>query len=837
MLNSETKRHIDAARDVMVGVAPNPMTQIDQITYALIYKFMDDMDQASINAGGEPSFFVGELEPYAWSRLLDSRMGNQERMNLYGEALQKFSEAKQLPELFRTIFRAAFLPYRSPETLALFLKEISHFNYSHPEELGNAYEYLLSIMSSQGDAGQFRTPRHIIDFMVDVMNPTKDDRVLDPACGTGGFLVASYNHILEQHDGKDDPNKTEQPLTPDERKKLMNNLEGYDIDPSMVRIAQVNMYLHQFKNPRIFQYDSLTSEERWNDKFDVILANPPFMSPKGGIRPHSKFAIQSNRSEVLFVDYIANHLKTNGRAGIIVPEGIIFQSGKAYKQLRKELVEGGLYAVVSLPSGVFNPYSGVKTSILLINSEIANKRDEILFIKISADGFDLGANKRAVKSNDLPEALKLLKNWRDGDDVESPLCSSVTKYEIADRDFSLSADRYRSDYKLIKSAFERTSIQKLETDGALKLLRGSNLSKSDIHKFGKHACIHYGELYTVYGTRIEFVHSKTDIEGKVRSVAGDVLVPATTTADSLGISIGRSLDIDDVIIGGDINIVRTRNEEILGSFLAYLISYPPLKLQLAQYAKGTNIIHLSNNDLRLLEFPLPPIGAQERIVAELDGYAAIVDGAEKVLENWKPRIEIDPKWTALTLSEFASVKGGKRLPKGQSFSPVPTNFRYFRVSDFAGNSINRTHLNYLSSETFDALKNYAISSSDVYISIAGTIGTVGIIPPDLDGQILTENAARIVIDNPAVIDKEFLMLVLQSDYCVEQIRNSTQTVGVPKLGLNKILSLEIPTPSLEIQQSLISAVNEERLSIKAAQDLRERYEARIAKVINSLWNQ
>ena len=324
-MNTDTKRHIDAARQVLVGVVPNPTSQIDQITNALIYKFMDDMDQSAIKQGDEPSFFVGDLEQYAWTRLMDPRMGNQERMNLYSEALIKFSQAKQLPELFRGIFKSAFLPYRSPETLGLFLKEIDYFDYSHPEELGNAYEYLLSIMSSQGDAGQFRTPRHIIDFIVDVINPTKDDKVLDPACGTGGFLVSSYKHILEQHDGKDDPKKKEKPLTPDERKKLMTNFEGYDIDPTMVRIAQVNMYLHQFKNPKIFQYDSLSSEERWNDKFDVILANPPFMSPKGGIKPHSKFSIQSSRSEVLFVDYIMNHLRPKGRAGIIVPEGIIFQ--------------------------------------------------------------------------------------------------------------------------------------------------------------------------------------------------------------------------------------------------------------------------------------------------------------------------------------------------------------------------------------------------------------------------------------------------------------------------------------------------------------------------------
>ncbi|HNR81496.1 MAG TPA: N-6 DNA methylase, partial [Candidatus Pacearchaeota archaeon] len=370
-MNTEIKRHIDGARQVLVGVVPNPTSQIEQITNALIYKFMDDMDQAAIRQGDRPAFFTKDLERYAWTRLMDARIGNQERMNLYSEALVKFSQAAQLPDLFRSIFKSAFLPYRSPETLGLFLKEINFFDYSHPEELGNAYEYLLSIMSSQGDAGQFRTPRHIIDFIVDVVNPTKNDKVLDPACGTGGFLVKSYQHILELLNKKDTNGNNPKPLTPDERKKLMNNFEGYDIDPAMVRISQVNMYLHQFKNPKIYQYDTLSNEDRRSNKFDVILANPPFMSPRGGIKPHSKFSVQSSRSEVLFVDYIMNHLRPKGRAGIIVPEGIIFQSGASYKQLRKNLVEDGLYCVASLPSGVFAPYSGVKTSILFFDNEIA----------------------------------------------------------------------------------------------------------------------------------------------------------------------------------------------------------------------------------------------------------------------------------------------------------------------------------------------------------------------------------------------------------------------------------------------------------------------------------
>lgn len=628
MLNTDTKKHIDNARDVLVGVAPNPTTQIDQITYALIYKFMDDMDEAAIKAGGKPSFFVEELAPYSWSNLLSPRLGNQEKLNLYRDALSNFSVAKQLPELFRTIFKGAALPYNSPETLGLFLKEISFFDYTHPEELGNAYEYLLSIMSAQGDAGQFRTPRHIIDFMVEVMKPTKDDKILDPTCGTAGFLVSTYNHILAQHDGKDVGDKKEKSLTPDERKKLMQNLQGYDIDPTMVRIAQVNMYLHQFKNPQIFQYDSLTSEERWNEKFDVILANPPFMSPKGGIKPHTKFGVSSNRSEVLFVDYIASHLRPTGRAGIIVPEGIIFQSGRAYVELRKNLIENGLYAVVSLPSGVFQPYSNVKTSILFMNKTISKQLDSISYIKVNNDGFDLGAKKKPIEFNDLPEALNILNKLATGNKVESDLVIHISHQELLeDGDFNLSGDRYRIGADYSNGKWPLMSLGELEEKGELEFVRGQSLSKSELTPDGKYPCIHYGEIYSIYGPVISEVVSKTDSKGKVLSVPGDVLVPATQTADALGMARGCCLNAEGVVIGGDINVIRTRNKVLLGNYLAYAISNFPLKQSLANLAKGVNILHLANKDLRRLALPIPPIAEQIKIIKKVEEHQA---GIEKL---------------------------------------------------------------------------------------------------------------------------------------------------------------------------------------------------------------
>ena len=415
MLNSDTKRHIDAARDCLVGKVPNPISQIEQITNALIYKFMCDMDEVSVSEGGVNTFFNNELADYKWSRLMDTAVGAQKRFNMYEEAFKKLSKSEHIPKLFRDIIKDARLPYNDPQTLDLFLKEINHFHYHHSEELGNAFEYLLSIMGSQGDAGQFRTPRHIIDFIVEILEPNKDDRILDPSCGTAGFLISAYKYIMANHDGIDnkteEKSKKEKRLSFEEKQKVLQNIQGYDISPEMTKLAKVNMYLHGAKTPNIQDYDTLTSEKNWDEMFDCVLANPPFMTPKGGIRPHQRFSIKANRAEVLFVDYIVEHLKTNGRAGIIVPEGIIFQSANAYKDLRKLLLENGLYSVVSLPGGVFNPYAGVKTSILLIDKRLKNVKD-FLFIEIKNDGFDLGANRRPIDKNDLPEAIELIKNYR-----------------------------------------------------------------------------------------------------------------------------------------------------------------------------------------------------------------------------------------------------------------------------------------------------------------------------------------------------------------------------------------------------------------------------------------
>jgi len=503
LLDNETKRRIDTARDILVGKVPDPKSQVEQITIALIYKFMDDMDKESVEMGGKTSFFTSEYEKYAWSKIFDPRLGGFDMLALYSEAITRMAQNPNIPQLFRDIFKNAYLPYRDPETLKLFLKTINEFTYDHSERLGDVFEYLLSVLGSQGEAGQFRTPRHIIDFMVDVIKPQKNETVLDPACGTAGFLISSYKHILKDNTKKIPGDL----LTPDERKKLLANFKGYDISPDMVRLSLVNLYLHGFVQPQILEYDTLTSEDRWNEYADVILANPPFMSPKGGIKPHKKFSVPSNRSEVLFVDYIAEHLTPKGHAAVIVPEGIIFQSAGAYKQLRKMLVENHLYAVVSLPAGVFNPYSGVKTSILFMDRQLAKKCDSILFVKIENDGFGLGAQRREIEKNDLPDAANVIADYikaarsgmLDTFKPEEKPCGAllVKKEKLAENEeYNLTGDRYRTAEKISHQKWPQIELGEICDLYQPKTITSKEITETGKYKvFGANGVIGYYDQY------------------------------------------------------------------------------------------------------------------------------------------------------------------------------------------------------------------------------------------------------------------------------------------------------------------------------------------------------
>lgn len=465
MLDKDTKKKIDDARDTLVGVLPLPTDQIELITIALIYKFMDDQDEELRQVGLQEKFFTGELKEFSWQQLMSNQLSADQRVTKFINGIEAIQKAKQVPSLFREIFLNAFLKFRDGKVLQRFLDIINGFTYDHSEELGNSFEYLLMTMGAQGDNGQFRTPRNIIDFIVEVTDPQKDETILDPACGTGGFLVSAFKHILKRNTEGYETAKVElenyvaegipvywgAKLSSSERNTIEKNIVGYDNTPLMVRLARVNLYLHHFGNPQIHEYNTLITDTRWKDKYDCILANPPFMTPKGGIDPHDKFRIPANRTEILFSSYILQHLNPNGKAGFVVPEGIIFQTSGDYVTLRNWLIyEAGLWAVVSLPAHIFQPYSGVKTSILFIDREIARKRKEILLVKIDNDGFSLNTNRNPIKDNDLPAALewmelckKDLEQFKKEIETKSEN-SFVSKLRLLQRDEFAKLDHYKA---------------------------------------------------------------------------------------------------------------------------------------------------------------------------------------------------------------------------------------------------------------------------------------------------------------------------------------------------------------------------------------------------------
>ncbi len=641
MLDIDTKRRIDTARDILVGKVPDPKSQVEQITIALIYKFMDDMDAEAESLGGKRKFFTGEYKRLSWSQLMRPQLGGHDMLALYAEGIDTMPENPGIPPLFRGIFKNAYLPYRDPETLKAFLKVIDEFRYDHSERLGDAFEYLLSVLGSQGDAGQFRTPRHIIDFMVEILDPKKGETVLDPACGTAGFLISAYKHI--QHANTDAKGRST--LTPDERGRLAKNVRGYDISPDMVRLSLVNLYLHGVTDPRIDEYDTLTSEERWNEFADVILANPPFMSPKGGIKPHKRFSIQAKRSEVLFVDYMAEHLTPTGRAGIIVPEGIIFQSQDSYTALRKMLVETSLVAVISLPAGCFNPYSGVKTSILILDKSIAKRASTIAFFKVENDGFGLGAQRRAIQKNDLPqvqtELVAYLAALRSGASTESIFAVASTAQIVAKEkiaangDYILSGERYREGSNAL-TTFPRVRLGAV-CEAILTGPFGTSLHESD---------------YVANG--IPVINPKNIIDGvvvkdgaKMVSLATiDRLKEFTLRENDIVIArrgeMGRcavvTAEMNGWLCGTGCFVIRLKPECELG-FAHLQLSSPKVKARLEEQAVGVTLLNLNQGILADLEIPLPPLEVQKEIVAEIEGYQNEITRLNSLIEEEKLKIQ------------------------------------------------------------------------------------------------------------------------------------------------------------------------------------------------------
>jgi len=923
MLDTNTKRRIDTARDILVGKVPDPKSQVEQITIALIYKFMDDMDAQAKELGGVRKFFAGEFEKYRWSALMGPNMGGHDILNLYSEAITRMTQNPDLPPLFRDIFKNAYLPYRDPETLRAFLKIINEFEYDHSEKLGDAFEYLLSVLGSQGDAGQFRTPRNIIDFMIEVMAPQKNETILDPACGTAGFLISAYKYILKHNSSNFKPEKdhksfeekgvalnemqpggesedlksklyTGDKITPDERAKLVGNIKGFDISPDMVRLSLVNLYLHGFPDPHVFEYDTLTSDERWNEYADIILANPPFMSPKGGIKPHKRFSIDAKRSEVLFVDYIAEHLTPKGRAAVIVPEGIIFQSGTAYKALRKMLVENYLFGVVSLPAGVFNPYSGVKTSILLMDKKLAKKTSSILFVKIENDGFDLGAQRRPIDKNDLPEALRVIQEWvrlakstgdiQSGSKDEKPTNKksiSNSKEETTDSktglNYLLQMMRPDIDWGMVAEpkveygttnlqlAIERAmalpvSKEKLAENGEYNLsgeryrtveargnvkwpmvqlgavcefIRGPFGGSLKKEIFVKDGYLVYEQYHAINN---DFDFARYFIDSKKYKEMERFKVKAGDLLISCSGTMGKIAVVPDNFREGIINqaLLKLSASDLINTkYLKSLLESEPIQKKYFRDQSGVAIQNVvSVKILKTIDIPLPPLDVQKEIVGEIEGYQKIIDGARAVVENYKPQIQIDPEWEMVELGEVCDVRDGTH----DSPKYINEGYPLITSKNLKDGLIDFSNVNYVSKKDYEQInKRSGVQNGDILYAMIGTIGNPVIV--STNKEFCIKNVALFKFENNDKLINLYLKTLLESKFTDQNLHTKARGGTQKFVSLSDLRKFIIPRPPIETQKKIVEQIEKEQSLVNANKELITIFEKKIKDKIASVWGE
>ena len=468
MITGELKNKIDGLWDIFAaGGLVNPLDVIEQITYLMFIRDLDDADnlrakESAMLALPYKSMFTGEVQVgdrtidginLKWSVFHDFEAGRmytimQEWVFPFIKNLHEDKNSAYSKYMGDAIFKipTPLLLSRVVDSLdniyALMSKQ------SGGDTKGDVYEYLLSKISTSGLNGQFRTPRHIIRMMVELMQPRADDTICDPACGTSGFLVAAGEYLKET--------KREE-IFFDKFKKdhFMNGMFfGYDMDRTMLRIGAMNMMTHGITNPFIEYRDSLSDQNTDRNKYSLILANPPF---KGSLDNDSVSAdlvkvCKTKKTELLFLVLFLKMLKTGGRCACIVPDGVLFGSSNAHKAIRKEIIENNiLQAVISMPSGVFKPYAGVSTAILIFTKTEHGGTDKVWFYDMKADGFSLDDKRTEVKENDIPDIVTRFQNLAAEEGrARTEQSFVVEKSEIVANEYDLSINKYKKTEHIVE---------------------------------------------------------------------------------------------------------------------------------------------------------------------------------------------------------------------------------------------------------------------------------------------------------------------------------------------------------------------------------------------------
>ena len=481
MITGMLKNQIDKIWDDMYsyGLA-NPLTVIDQMTSLFFIKSLDDNEienekkEELLGIKTErifPQTEEGQL--MRWSKFCNLKA--EEIHSIIGEKVFPFIQTLQAGKdtAYNRFMKDAKFQLPSPLVTEKVVTAIGELPLNDNDLKGDLYEYMISKLQTAGRIGQFRTPRHIIKMMVELMDPQITDTIADPACGTGGFLVLAGQYVREH-------NKDKMRLDKKAREHYQNKMfTGYDTDQTMLRITAMNTVLHGMDNADIRFNDSLSKENKDEDKYTLILANPPFKGSldNDAVAPNLTKVTKTKKTELLFLALFLRMLDAGGSCACIVPDGVLFGSSKAHVDIRKELVDNNqLRAVISMPSGVFKPYAGVSTAVLIFTKTGTGGTDKVWFYDMQADGFSLDDKRAVIKENDIPDIIKRFRNL-DGevDRKRTEKSFFVPVEEIRENGYDLSISKYKkADYV----AVDYPSTTELLSDiGALYKKLGDGLSE------------------------------------------------------------------------------------------------------------------------------------------------------------------------------------------------------------------------------------------------------------------------------------------------------------------------------------------------------------------------
>lgn len=450
MITGELKSKVDKVWETFwTGGITNPLTVIEQFTYLMYIKGLDDNEKKrELEAGlfdlKYEGIFPEDKPQLRWS--IFSNLGPDEMFEVVSQEVFPFiKDLGDKTSTYSKFMKDAIFVIPTPSLLARVVAGINGVLQSSnldgkQDTLGDLYEYLLSKLSTAGTNGQFRTPRHIIDMIVKIMKPTPEDIIVDPAAGSAGFLVSAGEYLKANHNDM----FLVQGLREHFNQKMFH---GFEMDGTMLRIGAMNMMLHGVDNPNIAYRDSLSEQNKDIEQYTLVLANPPF---KGSLDFESVSddllkITKTKKTELLFLALFIRMLKKGGRAAVIVPDGVLFGSSNAHKSIRKELVENHkLQAIISLPSGIFKPYAGVSTAILIFTKTSAGGTDNVWFYKMNNDGYTLDDKRSPIKMNDIPDILNRYNNISlEKTRRRSEQSFFVNIDEIRDNDYDLSINRYK----------------------------------------------------------------------------------------------------------------------------------------------------------------------------------------------------------------------------------------------------------------------------------------------------------------------------------------------------------------------------------------------------------